>query len=81
VGVLFGLCLAGTILGMVFWRRTNTLLSSKQREFNSGLIAIAVIIAVGFLSILFNIWLIGLASVIGILLVSIALVTRYLGGV
>jgi hypothetical protein len=81
VGVLAVFCLLGTILGLVFWCRANPTLSSKQREFHSGLIALAAITAAGLLSIQINIWLIGLASVIGILLLSIALVPRYWGEV
>ena len=79
VGFLVLSCLAGTILGLVFWRRANKALSTKQREFHSGLITLAVITAAGLLSIIFSIWPIGLASVIGILLVSIAFTTRYWG--
>lgn len=71
--------LAGMILGLVFWRRQHTVLSTRQSGLFSGMIAIAAITVAGMLSIVVNIWLLGLACVILVLLISLALVTRYGG--
>jgi hypothetical protein len=79
VTALVLICLIGMGLGLFFWRRENRHPSSRQAEFLSGMIALAVITCVGLLSTIINFWLLGLASVILVLLISIGLASRYWG--
>ncbi len=72
------LSLAGMTLGLVFWRGRRVL-SARESGFFSGLLALAVLTLAGFGSILLGSWLIGLACVILVLLITIALATRYWG--
>ncbi len=74
------LCLAGMTLGLIFWRGRRVL-SARESGLFSGLLALAVIILAGLGSILIGSWLLGLASVILVLLISIALFTRYWGDI
>jgi hypothetical protein len=77
---LFLISLAGMTLGLIFWRGRRVL-SARESGFFSGLLALAGLTIAGFLSIALSVWLIGLACVILILLISIALATRYWGDV
>ncbi|NTW08150.1 MAG: hypothetical protein HGA28_01100 [Anaerolineaceae bacterium] len=72
--------LAGMTLGLVFWRGRRVL-SARESGFFSGLLALAGLTIAGFVSVALSVWLIGLACVILILLISIALATRYWGDV
>lgn len=78
--ILVLLSLVGMTLGLIFWRGRRAL-SSRESSFFSGLLALAVITVAGLGSILTGSWMLGLASVILVLLISIALATRYWGEV
>jgi hypothetical protein len=76
--LLLVLCLVGMGLGLFFWRGKGTL-SSRQSSLFAGMLALAGLILVGLFSILIGSWLLGLASIILVLLIAIALATRYWG--
>jgi hypothetical protein len=78
--LLLILCLAGMSLGLYFWRGKGTL-GSRRSSLFAGMLALAGLTIVGLLSILIGSWPLGLASLILVLLIAIALVTRYWGEV
>ena len=76
--LLLVLCLVGMGLGLFFWRGKGAL-SSRHSSLFAGMLALAGLVVIGLFSILIGSWLLGLASMILVLLIAIALVTRYWG--
>jgi hypothetical protein len=71
--------LAGMGLGVFFWWKDRLTFSTRQQELYSSMIAITAISCVGFLSILINVWLLGLGCVVLIVLISLGLASRFWG--